>query len=633
MCGICGIVYSDRSVNPSRLQLLTMRDSIAHRGPDDAGDFISPGIALGSRRLSILDLSPRGHMPMSTIDRRFTITYNGEIYNYRDLRTLAKSKGCYFRSNTDTEVVLQLYALEGSSMLDRLNGMFAFAIWDAVDRTLFLARDHVGIKPLYYAWHENALFFASEEKALFAGGVPCQFDNSAWEELLCFRYVAGEGTPFVGVRRLLPGHYLIWKDGRTETRRWWHLGEKAQALRLSTGSVPTSWFRETFDNSIDLQRISDVPVGVLLSGGLDSSSVASSLAIHAGSGVASFTVRFKETFYDEGPLAKQVADRWKLEYHELMVAQDNIIPLLHAASRLNDEPLAHGNDLYLLAIARYAKPRVTVLLSGEGSDEGLGGYVRYQPLRYPRLLNIARPVFPRVPALERLNGRMRKLSRFLSMGSLDQFVLFNACDVLPDDLGRLGIRVTRSFPYRERMLLEAREVYPNDHLRQAMYLDQHTFMGSLLDRNDRMTMGASIECRVPFLDRRLVEGLAALPTSTLVHGWRTKHLLRTAVGPRLPRDLLQHRKWGFGVPWAQYFREEPSLRDHLLGLHTMEPMGEGVPRADRMRQLVLDYIRGDNQYEPLVKQLFMISIWFQSVFRSSHAKKFQGLPTTPNTSL
>jgi len=367
---------------------------LMHRGPDDAGHYLSPGIALGSRRLAILDLSKRGHMPMSTADGRYWITYNGEVYNYRELRSALETRGYTFRSHTDTEVVLYLYVDRGPAMLDQLNGMFALGIWDSQERTLFLARDRLGIKPLYYASQADAFYFASEEKALFTAGVSAQFDPGIWEELVCFRYVAGEQTPFVGVRRLMPGHYLLWKEGNIQIQRWWNVAERVEALREKSPREALRWFQETFDSAVDLRRISDVPVGVLLSGGLDSSSVAASLAAQAGSGVASFTVRFTEPDYDEGPLAQQVAVRWGLDSHELTISPDELMDGLHMASWLNDEPLVHGNDLHLLAISRYAKPRVTVLLSGEGSDEILGGYIRYQPLRYPTLLNAARPVLP-----------------------------------------------------------------------------------------------------------------------------------------------------------------------------------------------------------------------------------------------
>src|SRR5262249_52418525 len=209
MCGICGIVSTDPTYPVSESTLLSMRDSLAHRGPDDAGHYLAPGVAMGSRRLAIVDLSERARMPMNTPDERYWIIYNGEVYNFQELRRRLELRGCKFRSNSDTEVLLYLYATEGPSMLDRLNGMFAFATWDNLERTLFLARDRLGIKPLYYALHAGSLYFASEEKALFAAGVPRRFDHGTWQELLCFRHVAGERTPFEGVRRLLPGHYLI----------------------------------------------------------------------------------------------------------------------------------------------------------------------------------------------------------------------------------------------------------------------------------------------------------------------------------------------------------------------------------------------------------------------------------------
>jgi len=615
MCGICGIALIDREYPIPETEFLAMRDILTHRGPDDAGQYLAPGIALGSRRLAILDLSERGHMPMSTPDGRYRIIYNGEVYNYRELRSTLEARGYTFRSNTDTEVLLYLYMAEGPTMLDRLNGMFAFAIWDCQEHRLFLARDRLGIKPLYYAHQEGALYFASEEKALFAAGVPAHFDHDTWEELLCFRYVAGERTPFIGVRRLLPGHYLLWRDGEVQIRRWWNLAEKAQAWREALPADPVSWYRETFDNAIDLRRVSDVPVGVLLSGGLDSSSVAASLAERAGKGIASFTVRFDEPDYDEGPLAQQVAARWQLDGHELTVSPNDLPTRLRQASWFNDEPLVHGNDLHLLAISQYAKPRVTVLLSGEGADETLGGYVRYQPLRYPALLSLMHPLLPWLGNALSFNGRWRKLGRFLELGPLDRFVIFNACDVLPVDFKKLGLSSRGNFAYREQVLAEAQILYPGDFVRQAMYSDQHTFLCSILDRNDRMTMGASIECRVPFLDYRLVEMVAALPSSLLFAGRRGKQLLRAAAGYRLPPAVLRHHKWGFGVPWKRYLREVEELRSLLLELANAQLVLESPLQRSAVQEQVCAFLKGDDQPFPLLMQIFMAVLSWEVVNR------------------
>ena len=278
MCGICGIVCTDYEQLPDARLLEAMRDTMVHRGPDDAGDYLGSGVAFGSRRLAILDLSPRGHMPMTTAERRYWITYNGEIYNFQELRAELEARGCSFQSGSDTEVLLRMYERYGAGMLPRLNGMFALAIWDERGRSLFLARDRMGVKPLYYATQPGALHFASEQKALFASGIEAAFDQTTWEELMCFRYVGGERTPFVGVKRLLPGHFLTWRNGDIRIQRWWSLRERALERR-AVEVRPREWFQETFDSAVDLRRISDVPLGVLLSGGLDSGSVAAALAL------------------------------------------------------------------------------------------------------------------------------------------------------------------------------------------------------------------------------------------------------------------------------------------------------------------------------------------------------------------
>jgi asparagine synthase (glutamine-hydrolysing) len=635
MCGISGIVSADRETLFSTTTFLRMRDVMSHRGPDDAGHYIAPGIALGSLRLAILDLSDRGHMPMSTVGGRYRIIHNGEVYNYRELRSKLQHRGCSFQSNTDTEVLLKLYAAEGPAMLDRLNGMFAFAIWDCEERTLFIARDRLGIKPLYYSYYKGALYFASEEKALFAAGVPLRFDHTVWEELLCFRYVAGECTPFTDIRRLLPGHYLLWRDGQARIHRWWNLGDKVQVLREELPNDPVSWFRETFDDSVNLRRISDVPVGVLLSGGLDSSTVAASLAEQGGHGTASFTVRFEEVDYDEGPLARQVAARCGLEAYELFVTPESLLERLQHAAWFNDEPQVHGNDLHLLAISEYAKSKVTVLLSGEGADELLGGYVRYQPLKHASALSIARIVMPAIGRALNFGGRWHKLARFLELESLGQFVLFNACELLPSDLTSLGLSSSAQFAFRAHVLDEARSLYPTDLARQAMYSDQHTFLCSVLDRNDRMTMGASIECRVPFLDYRLVEMLAALPSSVLFRGRKSKGLLRTALGSRLPSSVLRHRKWGFGVPWKQYLRQVPELRVLLTDLPSNQLIMQSPLRRAVLEEQIKDFLKGVDQHFPLLMQLLMTTLSWDTVKRlqcrtlkAANATKVNVLDTT-----
>lgn len=624
MCGIAGIVHSDPTYRVGRDRLIAMRDELVHRGPDDYGVFLDDGIGLASRRLAILDLSPRGKMPMETADGRYVIVYNGEVYNFRELRPLLEAKGVRLTSDSDTEVVLNLFALEGPAMLDRLNGMFAIAIWDRVEQSLFLARDRVGVKPLVFARSGGEFLFASEAKALLAAGVEEALDDSTLEELLTFRYVAGARTPNRGIERLLPGHWLTWKNGSLETRRWWSLVDRARTVQDAVRQNPAAWYAEMFDDATRLQRISDVPVGVLLSGGLDSSSIATSLAQLGGGRTASFTVAFQSPGVDETRLARGVAAQASLEYHDMGVDDADLPTLLEEATRLNDAPLAHASDTHLLAISRFARPKVTVLLSGEGGDETLGGYNRYTPLRYPWLLSALRPAAPFAAGLLDASSRAHRLARLVARGGADAVELLGSCELLPEALQDVGLTLRNEFAYRSEVLAEAASLYPREPVRRAMYYDQHTYLSSLLDRNDRMTMGASIECRVPMLDHRIVEGLAAMPSPSLFPTTEQKSLLRRALGKRLPADVLAAKKWGFGVPWSAYLRRVPGLVAAVEALPDGELATSG--RLDRaaVRRVVRAFLGGDDASGSLVRQLVMFEAW-RSATRSSRPRASEAL--------
>ena len=612
MCGICGIVSTDPSTDLTRASIEAMRDTLEHRGPDDAGSYVDTEVALGSRRLAILDLSARGHMPMQSEDQRYCIVYNGEVYNYRDLRDELVAAGHQFRSGTDTEVVLVLYAKYGERMLDRLNGMFAFAIWDRLERSLFIARDRLGVKPLYYHVDGETLRFASEQKALFAAGAPAELDERAWPELIYFRYIAGERTAFRGVRRLLPGHTLTWKRGHLTTRRWWSLADHAKQRPVTAS--PESWLRETLRSATELRQISDVPVGVLVSGGLDSASLAALLGDTRAEQLNSFTVRFEDPAYDEGAYARRVADRWKLQHHELFLRPESLYDEVRAATWYNDEPLGHGSDAQLYAIAKYARSHVTVLLSGEGSDELLGGYMRYQPLHYATALTVARWLLPAFATSSRFSHRIQKLRRFLELKNTDEWIRYNACDTIPPDVPSVVRALEDVNDYRSAVIDDAHRAYPKDAFRQAMFSDMHTFLQTGLDRGDRMTMGASIECRLPFVDFRLAEGVASLPTSAVARRGVSKPLLRKAMGHMIPRETLQHKKWGFAVPWARYMREVPAIRDVVASIPDVEPMRSSPLPRPWLRQVVTSVLGGDDRWAPFVRQLFMMAVWHDVYF-------------------
>jgi asparagine synthase (glutamine-hydrolysing) len=551
---------------------------------------------------------------MGTPDGRYWIVYNGEIYNYRALRAALESKGMGFHSSTDTEVLLNLYIVEGPGMLGRCNGMFAFAIWDARERTLFIARDRLGIKPLYYAFHNGDLYFASEEKALFAAGVPPEFDERVWPELLCFRYVAGERTPYRGVSRLLPGHYLMLKDGQLTTHCWWNLKTVKSCEVCRRGNYPQAGadsgaegqLTELLEDSIALRRISDVPLGLLLSGGIDSSGIAAMMARQAGAGVSSFTVRFDEPEYDESQLAQQVAQLWHMDHHEILVAPDQIPALLEEATYLLDEPLVHASDLHLLAISRYAKPKVTVLLSGEGADELFGGYVRYRTFLYP---NIVALLGGRVRGFDKFapQARWRKLAHLLAFSKNTDRVLYSSAEIFPSEIGfeTNGI----SPDYRKAIASTAQQIY-TESVRQTMFYEQQTYLQSILDRNDRMTMGASIECRVPYLDYRLVEWTANLPTSLLFHHRQGKAILRKVMQTYLPPEIMNHRKWGFGVPWHGYLRRIPALRSYVESLSEQVVIQSCPLKSTQVQKAVRSFLAGDERSLPLVRQLTMTALWY-----------------------
>ena len=605
MCGIAGIVPIDPSAPVDTAVLRQMARVITHRGPDDEGQCAFAGGGLLSQRLAILDLSERGHMPMRSADGRFWIAHNGEIYNFRELRAELQQAGCTFVSDSDTEVILALYERLGPDCLHKMNGMFAFAIWDTQQRRLFAARDRLGVKPFYFAWHEQQLFFASEHKALFAAGVPREFDHGKWEDLICFRYVAGGETSYRGVRKLLPGHYLTFADGTLREHRWWNLSQRIRDAAPDARS-PRDRFVETFDSAVALRRISDVPVGVFLSGGLDSSLVAASVARMAGPGVAAFTVRFPEKEFDEGPASEAVSRRWKLDHHTLTLAPDDLPDLLRKAAWLNDEPLVHGTEAHLFALARLAKPLVTVALSGEGADETLGGYVRYRPLLHPAGLKVV-GAMSKFGTLGLRDPRLRKLSRFATLSDLDRVITYNACDVLPGELPALGLQPAWQSPYRAAVLREAKQLY-TEPVRQAMYLDQHTFLQSVLDLNDRTTMGASVECRVPFLDYRMVELSGGMPTEHLLKLRAGKLPIRTWLRDRLPERVLKARKWGFGVPWSRYFRSVTPLRDGLRALASSPFIADSPLDAALLATLVARFEQGDLTVFPMLFRVYLIDL-------------------------
>ncbi|WP_367773832.1 asparagine synthase (glutamine-hydrolyzing) [Flavobacterium sp. WC2421] len=610
MCGINGIFHlqSQRKID-SRI-LTKMRDALEHRGPDDKGIFIENNIGLGHRRLSILDVSAAGHQPFLSDDERFVMVYNGEIYNFKEFYPELKSNGFDIKTGSDTEVLLKLFQLHGSKMLHRLNGMFAFAIWDKLKKQLTVVRDRMGVKPLYCSFYNESFYFASEQKALFTAGLPLKVAQDGLEEYIFNRFVAGDNTLYENIKKVLPGHIMtIHEGGKVVNEKWWDL--KTEIQNHPRIENPIEWFRETFDDSVKLRMVSDVPVGILLSGGLDSSSILASLHEQKYKNIQTFNIGFKEEEHNESHLAKMLTEKFDYRFNTLKLEDQDLYENLVKATYFQDEPIMHLNEPHLLAISELAKPKVKVLLSGEGADELMGGYVRYKALQFPSILSS-------ISSIGSLGGfekkpRYEKLIRYAKISKKQDLIMYNSCNIYPEDISKVyGIHNEPKNEFRRKTYKEAKELYPDNLRRQALYFDQQTYLRSLLYRNDRATMGASIECREPFLDQRLIAGLGSLDDKWLFTGKKGKFILKTAMENRLPEAILKFKKVGLSAPWGDYLVKSPAFKDELESFSKSEifkmPYLENINSA----KLIKNLKQGDTRMVSYIMPLFMMHMWMKS---------------------
>ena len=615
MCGINGILHLQSQKKVDERLLTKMRDTLEHRGPDDKGLFIENNLGLGHRRLSVLDVSVAGHQPFLSDDGRYAMVYNGEIYNFKDFYPELKNNGFTIRTGSDTEVLLKLFELYGTKMLHRLNGMFAFVIWDKKERKLTAVRDRMGVKPLYYSFYNETFYFASEQKALFAAGVSLKMAQDGLEEYIFNRFVAGENTLYENVKKVLPGHiFTLHESGKTTNEKWWDL--KTEIQNQPKINNPVEWFRETFDDSVKLRMVSDVPVGVLLSGGLDSSSILASLNQQNFKDIQTFNIGFKEKEHNESHLAKMMSDKFGYGFHTMQLEDNNLFDKLVDSTYFQDEPIMHLSEPHILALAQMAKPSVKVLLSGEGADELMGGYVRYKALKYPSLLNTIATIghldyFTTKP-------RYEKLARYSQIKNPDDLVIYNGCNIYPNDIAKtFGLTTPPKNEYRNQILEDAKSLYPDNLRRQALYFDQHTYLCSLLDRNDRCTMGASIECREPFLDQRLIIGLGSLEDKWLFTGKKWKYILKSAMASRLPDEILNFKKVGLSVPWGDYLVKSPGFIAELESFSKSDLFQMPYFETIDAKKLVLNLRKGDTKMIPYIMPIFMMHIWLKN-----YANKF-----------
>jgi asparagine synthase (glutamine-hydrolysing) len=612
MCGIVGLAGIEDAALVRR-----MAGAVAHRGPDGEGFFVGDGVSLGMRRLSIID--PAGSdQPIRNEDGRVLTIFNGEVYNYRQLRPFLEKHGHSFRTAGDAESVVHLYEEYGDAGVHLLRGMFAYAIWDGRHRRLLLARDRLGIKPLYYVQAGPMLAFASEIKALLAvPGVSRELDADALQLYLTLQYVPGAATILKSVRRLPPGHQLTWWDGRVEVRQYWDLVLDEGERRLDADTAADE-FRSLLEESIAHHQISDVPLGVLLSGGVDSAAVTAVLAGVSGR-VKTFTVGF-DVGGAEGELAQArvVARHFGTDHHEIVMGPA-LADALPDIVRMQDEPLGDPAAVPTFFICKFASQSVKVVLTGEGGDELLGGYPRYGWLRLGERLRRRPGLTATVGSLlnalprELRGGRVvRRLGALVGPAPLEDrhldWVATMSGDVQRALTGDGGWGATSGFV---RRLLH--RVGTGDPVHELMYLDFKTWLpDDVLVKTDRMSMAASIEARVPFLDHRLVEFTAGLPASVKVKSLGTKALLRRALRRDLPAATLRRPKRAFLVPLSQWLRGElRDLVDDTLTSATARARGLFQPAA--VARLLHEQRTGSHDHGRALWTLLCLQLWLDNV--------------------
>jgi asparagine synthase (glutamine-hydrolysing) len=628
MCGICGILTRNLSLVPDRGLLERMRDLIAHRGPDGTGLYLGPGVGLGHRRLSIVDLA-QGQQPMYSHDRRFVIVYNGEVFNHPALKTELEAAGVRYRTHSDTETVLHLYQRLGERAVERMRGMFALAIWDSLERRLFLARDRYGVKPLYYVHRaDGTLIFGSEIKALLPalGGRP-DLNREALPDFLANHAPSGEATLFAGIMRLAPGHTLTWQDGRISIRQYWDVPVANSSEAPPPGSraerALITEFRERFTEAVRLRLMSDVPLGMFLSGGIDSAAITSAMATLVKEPIRTFSVAFAEREANELEYARLVATAYRTEHRETVISPAEFFAELPRLVWHEDEPLAHPSSVALYFVSRLAARHVKVVLTGEGSDETLAGYNRYRVTEYnARLGAVYRRCVPRfarrglrralegLPATSRFHQRAART--FLMRGTdldelyFDNFAVFGRAAQRELLSPELRAQLAPVDPYAAYHSALSR-VRGKPLLSQLLYADVKTYLHELLMKQDQMSMAASIESRVPFLDHPLTEWVAALPQTMKLRGTTTKWILRQAMQGRLPPAILARRKMGFPVPVGSWLRGpwRPLLSEYVTGSRARE---RGLFDADTVARLVSEHMRGVNHSERLWT-LLTFEIW------------------------
>lgn len=640
MCGIAGVYYFDAqaSVDPGLLQRMT--DLLVHRGPDDGGYYCQGNVGLGHRRLAILDLSSAGHQPMSNADGSLWITYNGECYNYRDFHALLRAHGHQLRSTSDTETLLYLYADYGPAFLEKIAGMYALGLWDARRQRLLLARDRLGIKPLFYYYDRQHLVFASELKALLADPtIPTTLNHAALSDFLHLMSIPDPESIFQGVKKLLPGQYLLAEKGRVRTQQYWEIPVAPPDEQRDLTTL-CEQFDRLWQRTVASHMIADVPVGAFLSGGVDSSAIVAMASRQHTQPMLTFASTFRGLAeFDESPYAQQVAALCHTQHHEFNLTPDLVAALPRIAWHA-DEPLAISSAFALYFLSQLARQHVKVVLTGDGGDEVFAGY----PWRHADFSALASPV-PSLPqhvpsAFRHWLGRVKALARtcgvFPALKALEQAMAGRLAPPPPSDT-----RYVQSFLcYQEHELAElllpdvgqtvqqawadniTQRYYDHcagvDQLTRKLYTDiKTTLVSEMLTKVDRMTMAFGLEARVPFLDHQVVEWAFGIPSASKLHGMEGKYVVKKAMERYLPADVLYRPKHGFNVPMKVWMRDQLAtfIRDTL---NERAIRSRGMFRAEHVSKILQAHAAGQQDASNKIIVMMMLELWFQRFVDKRH---------------
>ncbi len=626
MCGICGVLRLDPNAEKTEQSLIDrMTDSLAHRGPDDRGTWADDWISLGSRRLSVIDLSAAGHMPMSNEDGTVHIVYNGELYNFRELKERFRlAERHKFRSRTDTEVLLHLYEEVGIEMAQHLNGMFAIAIWDSRLEKLLLLRDHVGIKPLFYQYDQNHFRFGSEIKAIIADRKVARRPSlQALYDFLTFDYVPGTQTAFEGIHEVPPGHWMsIDRHSNFELQRYWKMSWSVDES-LDEKLIAQQAY-ELIDRAVERQLVADVPVGIFLSGGMDSSAITALMARHLTEPIHTYSVGFEEKSFNELPYARVVAKEFNTIHDEVIVTPDLVRELLPKYLGFIDEPYGDGSAIPTYCLSEIAKKDVVVVLSGEGGDEVFAGYDTYAAYqvsqwfkRVPRLIRkkIIAPLVNSLPVSDKKLSLEFKMKRFLGGQDLSPAEAHLWWRIVLTEAQKRDLMASHLFSHFDPQpsIRNFTKIFDQssavETMSKLMDIDTSVFLpDDLMVKNDRMTMAHSLEARVPMTDPELMSFMSSVPARLKMPHLRHKNIMRHAMAGSLPAASLNKKKVGLEMPYSRWLKSElkTTLLDHLSPARVAE---RGLFNPETVKILIDQHLAEKHDHGRALWGLLNYAVW------------------------